>query len=163
MEHTYSYGYMDSPLGLLELKADSTGLASISFVENRDTCEENASQIIEEAKYELREYFEGRLKKFCVPLNPLGTHFQLNVWEELLKIPYARTISYEALARRLGDVKVIRAAASANGKNPLPVIIPCHRVIGKAGNLTGYSGGLWRKKILIEIEQQRVQLPMFTY
>ena len=101
---------------------------------------------------QLKEYFSGERKQFDLPLEIEGTEFQKRVWNELLKIPYGRTISYKELAVRLGDEKVIRAAASANGANPLPVVIPCHRVIGSDGSLIGYGGGLEIKEKLLILE-----------
>ena len=104
---------------------------------------------------QLKEYFNGERKQFDLPLEIEGTNFQKRVWNELLKIPYGRTISYKELAVRLGDEKVIRAAASANGSNPLPVVIPCHRVIGSDGSLIGYGGGLEIKEKLLVLEGSR--------
>ncbi len=104
---------------------------------------------------QLKEYFSGERKQFDLPLEIEGTEFQKRVWNELLKIPYGRTISYKDLAVRLGDEKVIRAAASANGANPLPIVIPCHRVIGSDGSLIGYGGGLEIKEKLLVLEGSR--------
>jgi len=104
---------------------------------------------------QLKEYFDGERKHFDLPLEIEGTEFQKRVWNELLKIPYGRTISYKELAVRLGDEKVIRAAASANGANPLPIVIPCHRVIGSDGSLIGYGGGLEIKEKLLVLEGSR--------
>ena len=101
---------------------------------------------------QLREYFNGQRQHFDFKLNPQGTDFQQKVWKGLLEIPYGKTISYLELSKKLGDVKAIRAVASANGKNPLWIVVPCHRVIGTDGSLTGYAGGLWRKKELLELE-----------
>lgn len=98
-------------------------------------------------------YFEGKLKNFSLPLVVSGTEFQKKVWNELMKIPYGETISYEELAKRIGDIKAVRAVASANGFNSIGIVIPCHRVIGKDGNLRGYGGKVWRKKRLLELEK----------
>ena len=103
---------------------------------------------------QLREYFAGTRKEFDVTLDIEGTDFQKRVWEELRKIPYGKTISYKSLSEKLGDVKAIRAVGKANGQNPIAIIIPCHRIIGSDGSLTGYAGGLWRKKWLLEHEQK---------
>ncbi|MEZ4799712.1 MAG: methylated-DNA--[protein]-cysteine S-methyltransferase [Flavobacteriales bacterium] len=151
------YACIHSPIGWLHLEASDLGLERISM---RDQGVEQSDDhfIIHEAISQLTEFFDGTRKSFNVPLHMIGTHFQLNVWEELQKIPFAVTNSYEDIARRLGDVKVIRAAATANGRNPIPIIIPCHRVIGKDGSLTGYSGGLHRKKWLLEFEHATVQM-----
>lgn len=110
---------------------------------------------------QLNDYFEGKRTEFDVLLNPQGTDFQKKVWNGLLQIPYGKTMSYLELSKQLGDVKAIRAVASANGKNPLWIIIPCHRVIGTDGSLTGYAGGLWRKKWLLELENPSPQQTLF--
>lgn len=107
---------------------------------------------------QIAEYFAGQRREFTVPLAPAGTVFQERVWEELRRIPYGETISYEALAERLGNPAAVRAAARANGMNRLAILIPCHRVIGKDGSLTGYGGGMWRKRLLLELEKTG-QLP----
>jgi methylated-DNA-[protein]-cysteine S-methyltransferase len=104
---------------------------------------------------QLKEYFDGKRKKFDIPLDIKGTDFQKRVWNELQKIPYGKTISYKKLSEKLGDVKAIRAVGKANGQNPIPIIIPCHRVIGADGELTGYAGGLEVKEKLLEIEGSR--------
>jgi methylated-DNA-[protein]-cysteine S-methyltransferase len=153
--------YMQSPVGLLRLQGLSGSLLRIDFVEAQedDAIDEES---LSEAIKQLNEYFEGRRTEFDLSVHAVGTHFQQNVWDEIKKIPYGSTWSYEILARHLGDIKVIRAAASANGRNPLPIVIPCHRVIGKNGTLTGYSGGLHRKKWLLDFEQ-RDSRPKFSW
>ena len=105
-------------------------------------------------KKEINEYFEGKRKSFTVPLDAPGTEFQKGVWEELKKIPYGQTISYKTQAERLKNPKGVRAVANANGHNRISIIIPCHRVIGEDGTLTGYGGGLWRKKWLLDFEKK---------
>ena len=110
---------------------------------------------------QLKDYFSGIRTDFNFKLNPKGTDFQQKVWQELGNIPFGKTISYLDLAKKLGDPKVIRAAASANGKNPLWIVVPCHRVIGTDGSLTGYAGGLWRKKWLLEHENPTNQQSLF--
>ena len=105
---------------------------------------------------ELIEYFQNRRKIFDVPVYQEGTTFQQKVWNELLNIPFGKTISYLTLAKRLGDPKVIRAAASTNGKNKIAIIVPCHRVIGSNNDLVGYGGGLWRKKFLLDMETKLI-------
>jgi methylated-DNA-[protein]-cysteine S-methyltransferase len=110
---------------------------------------------------QLQEYFAGTRKTFDFKLNPSGTEFQQKVWQELLNIPYGKTTSYLGLSKKLGDVKAIRAVASANGKNPLWIVVPCHRVIGSDGSLTGYAGGLWRKQWLLEHESGQKQQTLF--
>ena len=116
---------------------------------------------LEEAVRQLQEYFEGNRTEFTFKLNPSGTDFQKKVWDALLEIPFGKTISYLDLSKRLGDVKAIRAVASANGKNPLWIVVPCHRVIGTNGDLTGYAGGLHRKKWLLEHESPAKQTALF--
>jgi AraC family transcriptional regulator, regulatory protein of adaptative response / methylated-DNA-[protein]-cysteine methyltransferase len=107
---------------------------------------------------EVSLYFEGKLKIFSIPLFECGTDFQKRVWNELKKIPYGKTISYETLAKRIGDLNAVRAVANANGHNSIGIIIPCHRVIGKDGNLRGYGGKVWRKKRLLELESPEEKL-----
>ena len=113
------------------------------------------------AVQQLTEYFNGQRNSFSFTLNPQGTEFQKKVWEALLEIPYGKTVSYQELSVQLGDVKAIRAVAAANGKNPLWIVVPCHRVIGSDGSLTGYAGGLWRKKWLLEHENPVKQQSLF--
>ena len=110
---------------------------------------------------QLQEYFEGKRTDFDLKLNPKGTEFQQKVWKSLLDIPYGKTVSYMDQTKKLGDVKAIRAVASANGKNPLWIVVPCHRVIGTNGSLTGYAGGLSRKKWLLEHENPFTQQSLF--
>jgi len=109
----------------------------------------------------LEAYFKGELKEFKLKLNPRGTPFQKTVWQSLLEIPFGETCSYLELSKNLGDVKAIRTVAAANGKKQLWIVIPCHRVIGSDGSLTGYSGGLWRKKWLLDFKNRPLQLQLF--
>lgn len=144
--------YFETPLGIAEIKGDEQGLISISILKDSPEISDVIPDILKNAILQLEEYFAGERKTFQLKLNPHGTAFQKKVWDLLLEIPYGKTISYLELSRKLGDEKAIRAAASANGKNPLWIVIPCHRVIGSDGSLTGYAGGLWRKKWLLEHE-----------
>ncbi|MGI9545255.1 MAG: methylated-DNA--[protein]-cysteine S-methyltransferase [Cyclobacteriaceae bacterium] len=153
--------YIDSPVGPLKIESSLTGLKSIHFVEQMRPINGNAPEILTQTVSELEEYFAGRRKEFSVHLDPDGTPFQLSVWKELMKIPFGRTTSYIKVAVQLGDVKAIRAVGGANGKNPIPIIIPCHRVIGSNGQLTGYAGGLPRKRWLLDHEAVSAQLPLF--
>jgi methylated-DNA-[protein]-cysteine S-methyltransferase len=150
------YFYMESPLGELQLCASEEALLSMLFVRTeRNTIEKKPAAInpiIRKTEKELGLFFEGKLKEFTVPLSFSGSDFQNRVWKELTHIPFGKTISYLDLAKRLGDEKCIRAAASANGKNPFAIIVPCHRVIGSNGSLTGYGGDLWRKQWLLDHE-----------
>jgi len=143
----------NSPLGFLILKSDGQSVTAISFSEN-DIQEQNPCNVLESCKAQLDDYFSGKSLTFDLPLSPEGTEFQQKVWAELLKIPYGETITYMNMAVRLGDPKCIRAAGTANGKNPIAIIIPCHRVIGAGNKLTGYAGGIWRKKLLLELEMK---------
>ncbi|MDX2305304.1 MAG: methylated-DNA--[protein]-cysteine S-methyltransferase [Microscillaceae bacterium] len=158
--------YLDSPVGLLEISGDQEGIQAVKFEnafvkpENLPECKDLPQPLVA-AKKQLKEYFAGQRSVFDLPLKQAGTEFQLKVWNELLKIPFGKTISYLELAHRLGDAKVIRAAASANGKNPLVILIPCHRVIGTKGDLVGFGGALWRKKILLDHEAPYRQEKLF--
>ncbi len=149
--HTVHYA---SPLGVLQLQEEDGKLTSVLFTNDSavEETEPTSSAVLHETIQQLDEYFSGRRKTFDLPLNPSGTGFQQKVWQQLLQIPFAETITYLHMAKRLGNVKSIRAAASANGKNPLAIIIPCHRVVGADGKLTGYAGGLQRKQWLLEHE-----------
>lgn len=142
-----------SPLGFLVLKSDGQSVTGISFSEN-EIQEPNSCEILEKCKEQLENYFSGKTFAFDLPLQPEGTEFQLKVWNELLKIPYGETITYMELAVRLGDAKAVRAVGTANGRNPIAIIIPCHRVIGAGNKLTGYAGGIGRKMILLELEMK---------
>jgi methylated-DNA-[protein]-cysteine S-methyltransferase len=148
MQYQISY---NSPLGILILKSEGQSITAISFSEN-DIQAQNSCALLEACKEQLADYFSGKLLAFDLPLSAEGTEFQQKVWGELLKIPYGETITYMDMAIRLGDPKCIRAAGTANGKNPIAIIIPCHRVIGAGNKLTGYAGGIWRKKRLLELE-----------
>jgi methylated-DNA-[protein]-cysteine S-methyltransferase len=150
-----------SPLGFTKITGDENGISSITVLNSEEIITEVIPEILEDAVYQLNEYFKGERQQFQLKLNPEGTDFQQNVWKALQTIPYAKTCSYLDLAKQLGDVKAIRAVANANGKNPLWIIIPCHRVIGSNGNLTGYAGGLHRKKWLLDHESPYKQQSLF--
>jgi methylated-DNA-[protein]-cysteine S-methyltransferase len=149
--HTAFYS---SPIGILRIEEENDAITVVSFIDDTTAPEQSsfASEVLASAVEQLHEYFAGTRTSFTVPLQPAGTNFQQSVWKELLKIQYADVATYLQMAKRLGNVKAIRAAASANGKNPIGVIIPCHRVIGAEGKLTGYAGGLHRKQWLLEHE-----------
>ena len=144
--------YYFSPLGSLQIQCTSEHILSILFTDNPATSQSEDNECIRNCKLQLNEYFSGTRKLFDLSLDQQGTDFQLKVWDLLYKIPYGRTISYNDLAKQYGDVKAIRAVAAANGKNKLAIIVPCHRVIGSNQSLTGYAGGLWRKKWLLNHE-----------
>ncbi|OYU80969.1 MAG: cysteine methyltransferase [Flavobacterium sp. BFFFF1] len=153
--------YIQTPLGTAEISGDENGIAMISIRNSETEISENIPETLREAVDQLRDYFAGKRTDFTFKLNPSGTDFQQKVWQELLKIPYGKTVSYMDITKKLGDVKAIRAVASANGKNPLWIVVPCHRVIGTDGSLTGYAGGLWRKKWLLEHESPTAQQSLF--
>ena len=152
--------YMDSPVGLLEIQSTELGIRTVNFVDKPFLDVEESTYNTLTMK-QLEEYFAGTRTVFELPFDLEGTPFQQKVWQELGNIPFGKTISYLDLAKKLGDIKVIRAAASANGKNPLWIVVPCHRVIGTDGSLTGYAGGLWRKKWLLEHENPTNQQSLF--
>ena len=153
--------YLNTPIGSLEVKGDENGLASVHFLETEVNNSSIVSEYLQSTISQLQEYFEGTRTEFQLKLNPQGTDFQKRVWGKLEEIPCAKTVSYQEIANRLGDPKVIRAAASANGKNPIAIIIPCHRVIGSDGSLTGYASGLHRKKWLLAHECPVKQQSLF--
>lgn len=152
--------FIESPLGIAKIVGDENGIAQISLLDDGVFSKE-IPKVLQECVLQLQEYFEGIRTEFTFKVTPKGTDFQKRVWQELLNIPFGKTISYLDLAKKLGDIKVIRAAASANGKNPLWIAVPCHRVIGKDGSLTGYAGGLWRKKWLLDHENPSIQSSLF--
>lgn len=147
-------------LGFVKIVGDANGISEISILDDGDVSDSIPNDL-EQAVIQLQEYFEGKRTHFDLKLNPKGTDFQQSVWQELLNIPYGKTLSYMELSKKIGDVKAIRAVAAANGKNPLWIVIPCHRVIGTDGSLTGYAGGLWRKKWLLELENPTNQQSLF--
>lgn len=158
-----TYGYFDSPVGILLLVADDHGLREIKFPKDGRRAEADASwredaKFLREPIRQLRAYFLGKLEKFDLPLAHEGTAFQQMVWTELCRIPYGKTISYGEIARRVGKPGASRAVGLANGSNPIPIIIPCHRVIGSDGRLTGYGGGLPIKEKLLALERRQLTL-----
>lgn len=153
--------YYKTPIGTAAIVGDELGIQSVSVL---DEDIESSSEIPEFAKdcvQQLEEYFAGERVEFNLKLNPQGTDFQQSVWNELLTIPFGKTRTYLEQTKKIGDPKAIRAVASANGKNPIWIIIPCHRVIGSDGSLTGYAGGIWRKKWLLEHESPVKQQSLF--
>lgn len=145
------YSFLESPLGWLKIITDDSSLLELEFMtEQPGDPKENV--ISKKAKKQLESYFSGNINAFNVPLNPQGTAFQQKVWKLVEEVPFGQTTSYQAISKKYGDVKAIRAVGGANGKNPIPVIIPCHRIVGSSGNLVGYSGGLWRKEWLLAHE-----------
>jgi len=150
-----------SPLGFTKISGDVNGITSVSILNSEEKITNIIPIELEACVSQLSEYFEGTRQQFHLKLNPEGTHFQKQVWKLLEQIPYGKTISYLELSKQLGDIKAIRAVANANGKNPLWIIIPCHRVIGSDGSLTGYAGGLQRKQWLLEHESPHKQTSLF--
>ena len=160
------YENFDSPIGKILIIADNSGLKELRFIKKDsnthlpEQTQDNftkAEKICKQAKEELKKYFEGCLKQFTVPISPEGTDFQKSVWKELCKIPYGKTLSYKQIAVNLNNPKSCRAVGNANGKNPIPIIIPCHRVICTGGKLGGFSAGLDRKRFLLSLEQKECQ------
>lgn len=145
---------------MLVLEGNELGLQKVYFEENPLSVS-SESPYLQEAVDQLKEYFDGKRTQFALTLNPEGTDFQKRVWKQLMEIPFGKTKSYQEIANQLEDPKVIRAAATANGKNPIAIIIPCHRVIGSDGSLTGYAGGLHRKRWLLDHENPYKQGELF--
>lgn len=152
---------INSPLGSTKITGNEHGIASVIVLNSEEKETDIVPLQLEDCVRQLNEYFEGERTVIDLKLNPEGTEFQLKVWAALQKIPYGKTLSYLELSQQLGDVKAIRAVANANGKNPLWVVVPCHRVIGSDRSLTGYAGGLHRKQWLLEHESPFKQQSFF--
>jgi len=157
------YQWTESPVGRLLLVADEGGLRELLFERGRtspsiDASWKNNDHLLREAIRQLRAFFAGERQHFDLELNPHGTGFQQRVWRALQEIPFGETISYRELARRLGNPAASRAVGLANGSNPIAIIIPCHRVIGSNGTLTGYGGGLENKRWLLDFERSQLRL-----
>jgi methylated-DNA-[protein]-cysteine S-methyltransferase len=158
-----SYTRIESPVGKLLLATEAQGLRLVSFESSKRATsvqpdwKENKAPFAEVIR-QLRAYFDGELREFDLPLAPEGTAFQLRVWNSLRTIPYGETISYAQLAQKIGNSSAVRAVGLANGSNPIPIIIPCHRVIGSDGSLTGFGGGLSNKKKLLDLESRQMSL-----
>jgi methylated-DNA-[protein]-cysteine S-methyltransferase len=158
--YTMETAFFKTPLGTAKIVGDDNGIAIIS-VQDEGEASALIPEVLQECVMQLEAYFEGKRNDFSFKLNPRGTDFQQKVWKALLEIPHGKTRTYLEQSKVLGDVKAIRAVASANGKNPLWIVVPCHRVIGADGSLTGYAGGLWRKKWLLEHENPTNQQSLF--
>ncbi len=144
--------FLASPLGWLKLTASKEALIALEFVAApSETYYPNA--ITTEARKQLEEYFAAERQRFSLPLAPQGTPFQRKVWQALQTIPYGQTVSYKTIAAQINNPKAVRAVGLANGRNPIPIIIPCHRVVAADGSLGGFSSGLWRKEWLLKLEQ----------
>lgn len=153
--------YFKSPIGTARIEGDESGISSVVLVDEELSTSKNISRSLVDCIHQLDEYFKGKRTDFELNLNPKGTVFQKKVWQELQNIPYGKTSTYKRQSLIYGDLKAIRAVASANGKNPIWIIIPCHRVVGSDGALTGYAGGIWRKKWLLEHENPVKQTSLF--
>jgi methylated-DNA-[protein]-cysteine S-methyltransferase len=163
---TIWYDYLATPIGKLLLAADTQGLREVWFETGKhrkqpDPDWQHQPAKLAFARKQLEEYFAGERQTFNLPLHPLGTTFQVQVWRTLANIPYGTTISYAELARRIGQPLAVRAVGAANGRNPLPIVLPCHRVIGSDGSLTGFGGGLPTKRFLLGMEDRVVHGDLF--
>ncbi|WP_369903571.1 methylated-DNA--[protein]-cysteine S-methyltransferase [Bacillus manliponensis] len=143
-------GYYKSELGWIEVTANEEAITSVFFVEERK--EENANEIVQQCLLQLDEYFNKKRTTFSLPLQALGTQFQKMVWDALCTVSYGTSASYLDIATKIGNEKAVRAIGGANSRNPISIIVPCHRIIGKNGKLVGYEGGLWRKEWLLKHE-----------
>lgn len=157
---------IDSPVGTLSLLASKKGLHAILWPTDRKDVAKvpraDDHPMIERAAAQLREYFAGKRTRFDLPLVWSGTPFQVRAWKELARIPYGETISYQEQARRMGDAKKTRAVGMANGRNPISIVVPCHRVIAKDGGLCGFGGGLDQKRALLDLEREKSEAPPRT-
>ena len=160
-----SYKVMDSPVGKLKMVASEKGLVAILWENDKPTrvrlgelVEEPRQKVLVETERQLKEYFAGKRQAFDLPLDMRGTQFQKDVWEALLAIPFGETRSYGELAKKLGSPTASRAVGAANGRNPISIVVPCHRVIGTSGKLTGFAGGLETKARLLELEKSEKKL-----
>lgn len=160
MEDLYE-NYLTHSGKILKIVTDNTFVKGVDFVKEAGISAKVQPEILKQTTLQLKEYLEGERTRFDLPLAPEGTEFQRKVWNKLLTIPYGKTLSYAQMAEKLGNPKVIRAAASANGKNPISIIIPCHRVIGSDGSLVGYGGGLENKRFLLKLEKANGVLTLF--
>jgi methylated-DNA-[protein]-cysteine S-methyltransferase len=156
------YCYLNTPIGELLLAGENEALSMIGFPKGSMRRDPEPDWIYNEkplakARQQLEEYFAGARKDFDLPLKLNGTEFQVNVLKALLKIPYGETVSYGEIARRIGKPKAVRAVGAANGRNPIPIVVPCHRVIGSSGDLTGFGGGLDTKEALLRLEAENTQ------
>ena len=152
---------IQSPVGILEISGSTSGIRSILFI-NENVEPKEVPECLQDCVNQLNEYFKGTRKQFELVIDPVGTDFQLKVWKQLQTIPFGKTISYLDLARLTGSETNTRAVGNANGKNKINIVVPCHRVIGSNGKLTGYGGGLWRKEILLKLEMGKTMSGLFS-
>jgi len=153
--------YYKTPIGTAKIVGDENGINAVTVIDDDMETSVEIPKMLQDCVKQLDEYFNGTRKQFDLKLNPQGTDFQKKVWNALLNVPFGKTKTYLEQAKQLGDVKALRAVASANGKNPIWIVIPCHRIIGSSGSLTGYAGGIWRKKWLIAHESPSNQQSLF--
>ena len=153
MNTTLNYQYLDTPLGRLRLVSDGHALLRIEFSDSHESDgQQRSDQVLQQTATQLQQYFAGDRETFSVPLAAQGTEFQQGVWAALRAIPFGETCSYRDIAESIGNPKAVRAVGAANGRNPIPIIVPCHRVIGSNGSLTGFAGGLAAKQQLLSLE-----------
>ncbi|NNL17054.1 MAG: methylated-DNA--[protein]-cysteine S-methyltransferase [Flavobacteriaceae bacterium] len=156
-----NFAVINTPLGKVRIEGSNSGISSIVVLDNDINISRSIPEDLNNCVIQLDEYFSGKRHQFNLKLNPMGTEFQKKVWNELLNIPFGKTLTYLDLSKKVGNTKAIRAVANANAKNPIWIIIPCHRVIGADGSLTGYAGGLHRKKWLLDHESPVKQQSLF--
>ncbi|MDP3266702.1 MAG: methylated-DNA--[protein]-cysteine S-methyltransferase [Sulfuricurvum sp.] len=148
---------IDTPIGKMIATADEKAITTLDFTDETLESTPSENPLLMRLEEELYEYFEGKREIFTLPLSPIGTLFQKEVWQILCTIPYGETVSYAAEAKLCGNPKAIRAVANANGRNPISILIPCHRVIATGGGIGGYSGGIEKKKFLLELEKKKIK------
>ena len=161
MSKSIAVVYIKTPIGICKIQGSELGVSKVSILNDEDVISDTIPKTLQSCVTQLEEYFNGERKFFDLKLDYIGTDFQKRVWKSLNNIPYGKTTTYLKQARLLGDEKAIRAVATANGRNPFWIVLPCHRVVGSDGALTGYAGGLWRKKWLLEHEQGCEQQSLF--
>lgn len=149
-------GYYQSPIGIVEILTDSDSVVELSFTEQKaGETAADAPEILKAALQQIEEYFQGSRKSFDLKLNAKGTEFQQKVWQQLIQVPYGNTACYGEIAAAVGNQKASRAVGGANNKNRIAIVIPCHRIVGADGSMTGYAGGIWRKEWLLQHEKER--------
>lgn len=153
--------YYKTPIGVAKIEGSEKGISAVTVLDKEIVTSSLIPDCLKNCVQQLDEYFKGTRKEFSLKLNPQGTDFQKKVWSELAEVPFGKTRTYLEQTKIIGNPKAIRAVASANGKNPIWIILPCHRIIGSDGSLTGYAGGLWRKKWLLEHESEYKQQALF--
>jgi len=165
MNQTILIKYINTPIGIITAGSTDKGICMLEFGEKTEfktnlnyQSKKGTNQFIKKLEKQLPEYFNKERTEFDVPLDLIGTDFQISVWKELLTIPFGSTRTYKEQAIAISNLKAIRAVASANGANRIPIVIPCHRIISSDGSLTGFSGGLWRKKFLLDLESDQISL-----